>query len=341
MNQIEKVALTLGAVGLGAWWLARRSGRYAFRNKVVLVTGGSRGLGLVLARQLADEGARVAICARDVQELRAASQGLAQRPGEHLALRCDVTDPAHVRELVRTIEAHLGPIDVLVNNAGIIEVGPLETMTREDFEKAFATNFWAAFNTIEAVLPGMRARKAGRIVNVSSIGGKIAVPHLVPYSASKFALVGYSHGLRAELARDGIVVTTVCPGLMRTGSPGHALFKGQHRAEHAWFSIGDSLPLLTLRAERAARQALDACRRGDAEAVLGLPAQVAVKLHALFPNLSENVLALVNRLLPGPGGVGKETRTGQESESRASPSVLTTLSDRAAEQNKELEPARR
>src|SRR5205085_12580634 len=133
--------------------------------------------------------------------------------------------------------------------------------------------------TVEAVLPNMRKRRDGRIVNISSIGGKVSVPHLLPYCAGKFALVGYSEGLRAELSDDGIVVTTVCPWLMRTGSPRNATFNGHHKIEYAWFSIGGSLPLLTLSAECAARKILAACSRGDAEVVLDVPAWLAVRLQ--------------------------------------------------------------
>jgi len=244
-----------------------------------------------------------------------------------------------LHDLVRAVEAHFGPVDVLINNAGIIAVGPLETMTRADFEEAMNINFWGAVNAVEAVLPRMRERRDGRIVNISSIGGKVSVPHLLPYSASKFALTGYSHGLRAELARHGIVVTTICPGLMRTGSPPNAMFKGQHRKEYAWFSISDSLPLLTLSAEEAARQVLDACRHGLAEKILSLPAQLAVKFHALFPEVAADLLSLVSYLLPGPGGVGTETRLGSESTSSVSPSVLTTLTEQAAVRNNEVAAA--
>ncbi|MEJ7710408.1 MAG: SDR family oxidoreductase [Pyrinomonadaceae bacterium] len=140
--------------------------------------------------------------------------------------------------MVQRVTETLGGIDVLINNAGLIQVGPLEVMTLEDYEEAMRTHFWAPLYTILAVLPQMRRRQEGRIVNISSIGGKIAVPHLVPYSASKFALVGLSTGLRTELAKDKIVVTTVSPGLIRTGSPRNATFKGKHREEYAWFSIG-------------------------------------------------------------------------------------------------------
>src|SRR5262249_50390239 len=146
---------------------------------------------------------------------------------------CDITDRERVEEMVAVVQYRWGPVDVLINNAGTISVGPVETMTLDDYRRAMRTHFWGPLYTIHAVLPAMRRRGTGRIVNISSIGGKVSVPHLLPYNASKFALVGYSEGLRAELARDGIVVTTVCPGLMRTGSPRHAFFKGRHRAEYA------------------------------------------------------------------------------------------------------------
>src|SRR5437868_10247139 len=179
----------------------------------------------------------------------------------------------------RAARARFGRIDVLVNNAGTIEVGPMEVMTLDDYEKAMRTHFWGPLYMVLAVLPEMRARKEGRIVNVSSIGGKISVPHLLPYCASKFALTGFSEGLRAELAKDGIVVTTVCPGLMRTGSPLNAFFKGQHQAEYAWFSISDSLPISSISAQRAARQIVRACKNGDAEVILSVPAQLAALFH--------------------------------------------------------------
>jgi short-subunit dehydrogenase len=187
-----------------------------------------------------------------------------------------------------------------------------------------------------AVLPSMRQRKSGRIVNISSIGGKISIPHLVPYSASKFALVGLSKGLRAELAKDGIVVTTICPGLMRTGSPRNAEFKGQHQFEYAWFSISDALPLLTVSAENAARQIVKACRRGRAELVISIPAKVAVLFESLFPEMMAQMLAIANELLPEPDGVGTQRMKGKDSKSSWSPSWLTTLNEEAALRNNEV-----
>jgi len=328
------------AAGAGAYLLYRatRPG-YDFRGKTVLVTGGSRGLGLVLARELVNRGARVAICARSPEELDRAAFDLRQRGGRVLPVPCDLTDPDQVRRTVAEVERTLGPIDVLINNAGVIGVGPMEEMRHEDYELSLKVHLWACLYTVEAVLPGMKARGAGRIVNISSIGGKIAVPHLLPYTAGKFALVGFSNGLRAEVKRHGVVVTTVCPGLMRTGSPWNAEFKGRHEEEYAWFVIGDSVPGFSMNAVRAARKVLAACARGDAEVVLSLPAKLAVAAQGLFPTLTADVLALVNHhVLPEPGGVGPRRIKGRDSRGKT-PEVITTLTDRAAADNNELGPA--
>ncbi|MFN3648258.1 MAG: SDR family NAD(P)-dependent oxidoreductase [Armatimonadota bacterium] len=324
------------AAALGAGWMVRQARRYPLAGKVALVTGGSRGLGLVLARELARQGARLVICARGPEELERAREELASRGAEVLAVPCDVTEPDQVARMVEAAEVRFGRVDVLINNAGIIEVGPMEVMTRADYEQAMRVHFWGPLNTVTAVLPGMRERREGRIVNISSIGGKISVPHLLPYCASKFALVGFSEGLRAELLKDGIRVTTVCPGLMRTGSPRQAWFKGQHEAEYAWFKLADSLPGSSISAEKAARQIVAACRRGDAELILSLPAEIAVRFHGLFPGVTADLLGLVNRMLPGPGGIGEQKVRGAESETPLTRSWLTGLTQQAAREHNQL-----
>lgn len=323
-----------GAAIAATYLLTHRPRPYELKGRTVLITGGSRGLGLVLAREFGRAGARVAICGRDAATLDRAREDLQGRGTQVLTAACDVTVRRDVDALVQLVGERLGPIDVLVNNAGIITVGPVETMGVEDFEQAMATNFWGALHTILAVVPEMRRRGQGRIANIASIGGKISVPHLVPYSASKFALVGLSEGLRAELAKDGITVITICPGLMRTGSPRHALFKGRHRAEYAWFSISDALPGVSMDADRAARQIVESIRRGVAERVLSMPAKVAAVAGALAPGLTAELLAGVNRLLPpSHGDAGRERRTGEASTSALSPSLLTVLGERAAHRN--------
>jgi NAD(P)-dependent dehydrogenase (short-subunit alcohol dehydrogenase family) len=333
------------AIGVGALsalaLLGRKSREFDFAGKTVLITGGARGLGLILARDFAAEGARVAICSRDAEELARARAELQATGAEVFDAICDVRDQSQVNHLVQDVLTRFGQIDVLVNNAGVIQVGPLETQTQEDFENALAIHFWGAFYAMQAVLPQMKMRGAGRIVNVASIGGKVAVPHLAPYCASKFALVGLSSAMCVELAKDNIFVTTVCPGLMRTGSHVNALFKGQNEIEYALFSILNGLPLTSINATRAARQIVEACRRGDAELTISIQAQTAAKLNGLFPNLVAEINQLVNQLLPSAGGIGTNYARGKESESFAAPSILTALSDKASSENNELKPNER
>jgi NAD(P)-dependent dehydrogenase (short-subunit alcohol dehydrogenase family) len=336
-SELTVFRLTAAAGALAVLGAALRRWRaFELRDRVVLVTGGSRGLGLVLARQLVAHGAKVAICARDPDGLERARDELAARGGHVLAVPCDLTDRAQLAALVATVERELGPIDVLVNNAGVIQSGPLALMTEADFQTAMAVHFWAPYHLSRAVAEGMRRRGSGRIANITSVGGKLAAPHLLPYTASKFALVGLSEGMRAELAKDGVLVTTVVPGLMRTGSPLRALFKGKHRAEFAWFSILDSSRLTSMSAERAARRIIAAIRHGTPELVLSVQARLAIALAALAPNLVQRLLGLVNRLLPGPGGIGEATATGLDSASRLAPSLLTRTTERAARRNNEL-----
>lgn len=333
MPRLFQFAL-MGAAAWAGLHLLRTLRQYNLRGKNVLVTGGSRGLGLVLSRELLAEGANLIICARDAEELQRAFHELAPR-GHVLAMPCDMTRRAQVQQMMQIIRERVGEVDVLINNAGAISVGPIETMTLEDYEEMMRIHFWGPLYAMLEIIPGMQRRGHGRIVNITSIGGKLSVPHLVPYSASKFALVGLSEGMRAELAKDGIAVTTVCPGLMRTGSPRHAFFKGKHQEEYTWFSVSDSLPGISMSAERAARQIIAATKRGDAEVVLSVPAQAATLFHGVFPGLTADMLGLVNRLLPGPGGIGADKKEGKDSDLLAPP-WMTALSDRAAWRNNEM-----
>lgn len=329
-------AIAVGAISVAH--LVRRIVRgrpLDFDGKVVLITGGSRGLGLVLARHLARRGCRIAICARDPEGLEKARQDLEDRGAEVFAHPCDVSQPEQVRELVDAVETHFGDIDVLINNASIIQVGPVEAMTAEDFERAVAVNFWGTFHTTMAVLPRMRERRDGRIVNVTSIGGKVAVPHLLPYSVGKFAAVGFSEGLASEVAKDGIKITTVVPGLMRTGSPANALFKSKADEEFTWFTLGDSLPISSMSAERAARRIVRALRRGEAEVTLSWQAKLVRLTHGIFPAAVIRGMGWATRLLPEPGGIGKEERRGMDLATNLAPSRLTWLSNRAARRNNE------
>jgi NAD(P)-dependent dehydrogenase (short-subunit alcohol dehydrogenase family) len=324
------------ATGIAATILKRTRSPISFRGQTVFVSGGSRGLGFLLAAEFLRRGANVAISARDSEELARAQKQLTANGGEVLTVEADMTMREEAEAAVARAKNTFGSLDVLVNNAGTIAVGPLETMTIDDYRDSINTHFWGPYFAIMAALPDMQQRRAGRIVNISSIGGKISVPHLLPYSVGKFALTGFSEGLRSELLKDKVFVTTVCPGLMRTGSPRNAFFKGNNEAEYAWFSISDALPLISISATRAAKSIVDACARGDAEIVLSVPAKLATLVHGLFPDMTVDILGFINQLLPAPGGIGKDVRTGQQSKSKAAPSWLTALNERAAQQTNQI-----
>ena len=344
ITEHQKRMLAVTAVGAGvvlAAQLWRRRDAYDFAGKSVVITGGSRGLGLVLARQLAEEGAKLTLVARDEMELQRAVEDIQtlQPFAEVLPAPADVRARYQAERAIAMAVERFGHLDVLVNNAGIIQVGPIDHMKIADYEDAMLTHFWGPLYTMLAAVPHMRRAGGGRIVNISSIGGKISVPHLVPYSASKFALAGLSEGLRTELARHNIVVTTVFPGLMRTGSPVNAMFKGRRPQEYAWFAISDSLPLASISPERAAQQIIRACRYGDAELIITMQAKIAVLARTAAPELFAQTMALINQLLPGPSTRnGDVARQGRESESDlAGPSSrLTATTYRAAEEDNEM-----
>jgi short-subunit dehydrogenase len=316
MSDTDGNSGVLPALGLALWmgWreLFPQRREADLRGKVALITGGSRGLGLLLALELSRQGCRIAICARDQAELERASIQLQRQGVDTLSIPCDISDRAQVERMVAEVTRHYGNVDVLVNNAGIIQVGPLTSMTLTDFQDAMNIMFWGVVYPTLAVLPQMRERKSGWIVNITSIGGKISVPHLLPYSCAKFAAVGLSEGLRAELAADGISVTTIAPGLMRTGSHMNAFFKGKQKLEYLWFSLSATLPGISIDAERAARQIVYATKRGEAERILSTPATLAARFHGLFPGLTVDFLAMVNRLLPSGQDIGTDRSRGRD-----------------------------
>jgi len=291
--------------------LAAGRTRDDIRGEVAVVTGASRGLGLLLARELARHGCPLIICARDAAELDRAAGQLRAAGAEVTAVACDLTDEASPQRLVDTALERYGRLDIVISNAGIIQVGPVQAAQLSHYEDAVQTMALAPVRLALTALPVMRRQGHGRIVTIASIGGNLGVPHLLPYSTAKFAAVGFSEGLRAELGRGPVTVTTVVPGLMRTGSHLQARFTGQAGKEFTWFALGASLPLLSMDAERAARQIIEAVRARRAEIILTPAGQLVSRVAGLAPGLTSEVLHLVQQLtLPAPGGQRARRGTG-------------------------------
>lgn len=296
----KRVWLGAGAAGaLVGWWAARRAREQELLGRVAVVTGATRGLGLRIATELARAGCPLAICARDGHEVKETGLRLAGYGSSVMARSVDVSDPVAVGGFIDEVETHFGRVDILVNNAGIIQSGPLENMNLADFREALAIDFWGTLYTALAVLPGMRKRKSGTICNITSIGGEVSVPHLLPYSCAKAAARAFSEGLTAELAGSGVRCVTVVPWLMRTGSIPFVYYKGQQDAEMALFSTGQ-WPLVSVDADRAARRIVRAIARGEAYVSIGLLASLARQARALAPGLTVRLLAQLRRLMPAP-----------------------------------------
>ncbi|HEY6080043.1 MAG TPA: SDR family NAD(P)-dependent oxidoreductase [Polyangiaceae bacterium] len=288
------------ALGAISRWMARDTS--SLRGKVVVVCGGSRGLGRALARALLDEGAKVAICGRSPKSLEQTRAWLETASGTVLVDVCDLRREAQTRIFLDRVTRELGPIDVLIANAATIDVAPIEALEPADFHAAMQEIFATALNATLTVLPQMQARRRGTLVLISSVGGKLGVPHLAPYTAAKFAQVGFAEALRAEVSKDGVEVLSVMPGLMRTGSHLHASFGGNPERELIWFGASAVAPLLSINADRAARHVLRAIARGDRYLTFTPAARLGIWLHDRAPELWSALFAIAGRLLPSADG---------------------------------------
>ncbi len=191
-------------------------------EQVALVTGASRGIGLAIARRLGRMGARVAICARTAKALERAAHGLRQEGIEALHVPTDVTRAKEVAELVRRTRESLGPINILVNNAGVSAFGPIDELREADWDSVINANMKAAFLVSQAVAPEMMRRRNGHIINISSLAGKNFFAGGGAYCASKWGLLGLTYCMAEDLRGHGVRVSAICPGTVHTEFSPHA-----------------------------------------------------------------------------------------------------------------------
>lgn len=183
-----------------------------YKDQVVIITGGGRGIGRATALEFACEGATLVLAGRRMDALHTAAAEVQKSGGRAEVMHCDVIKEEDLQSLVGKTVHQFGKIDVLVNNAGVVTGGPIDEIDREDIGRMVGVNIWAPLRLTQLVVPHMREAKTGTIINISSIAGRMGVPYYATYSASKFAMRGFSEALRRELAPDGIHVMAVYPG---------------------------------------------------------------------------------------------------------------------------------
>ena len=186
------------------------------QGKTAIVTGGARGIGHGIVMELAKAGADVLIADLDEEAMQSVAEDVKSLGRPALTSRVDVTDFRQVQAMVDQASREFGQIDIMVNNAGAISIKPVSELTERDWDFVMEVNAKGVFFGCKAVLPYMLIRKSGRIINVASVAGKEGFPHLAHYSASKFAVVGFTNALAKEVAQDGITVNAICPGIVRT-----------------------------------------------------------------------------------------------------------------------------
>ena len=196
-----------------------------FKEKIVLVTGASSGIGYASAVQFAKEGAKLILISRNKEKLNQISEDLKKFNTSTFVYECDVSDKLQVNKTSKIILDEFGSVDILVNNAGFAVYGSVSNLTIEEIESQMATNYFGMVYFVKNFLPSMIAKKSGHIVNVASVAASFGLPGIASYCASKFAMLGFSEGLKHELKGTGVGITVVSPIMVRTNFFNHPSFK--------------------------------------------------------------------------------------------------------------------
>ncbi len=249
-------------------------------GKVAVVTGAASGIGEATARELASRGAAVVMAARSTERLKALAEKISAGGGRALAVETDVSDASSVEAMVERTVTELGSLDILVNNAGLGLSGRVAELRPEDLRHVFEVNTVGPLNCVQAALP--RMGEGGRIINVSSVVGRRAIPKVGGYCATKFALNALSDSLRVEVAGRGVTVTSVYPGTTRTAFRENSRRTGDEK--RGWRPKGVS-------PEKVAEKIADAAEKGPRDVYVTLPDRLFVAGTALLPGLTDRVLS--------------------------------------------------
>ncbi len=269
-------------------------------SQVVVITGGSMGIGEAIGKAFAQSGASIVLASRERERAEAARLRIGH-PERTLATACDVRYREDLARLLSLSLHNFGRVDVWVNNAGWGFQESVALGDMAEVRKLFDTNLFSAIEAIQAVAPVMKRQGSGTIINISSVAGQIVVPYMALYSASKFALIAVGNGARMELARYGIHVMTVCPGYVATNF-GRNAYRGAEQMRLGMARRG-------ITAERVARAVLRGYEKKSREVVVPWIHYLSIKLYQLFPSLVESAMA---RMLRPADQVPSEPQTARK-----------------------------
>ncbi|MBW4450628.1 MAG: SDR family oxidoreductase [Spirirestis rafaelensis WJT71-NPBG6] len=264
-------------------------------TNTVIITGASQGIGKATALEFARQGCNIVLAARQPERLEAAAIEVRELGREALAIPTDVRDPQQVNNLVEKALEHFGHVDVVINNAGIFALGPVEEFQLSDWQQIINTNLLGYIHVIHAILPHLLERGKGTIVNVSSIAGLDAIPYQIPYNTSKHAIAGLTKSLHAELSPKGIQVTGIYPSFIRTQIDERTIFRGkEEETTKARYDLVNTMlhtPLLE-KPEKVAKAIWKGVKNQRADVIVG-QAKLWTTMYHLFPGLMKPLFRVV------------------------------------------------
>jgi NAD(P)-dependent dehydrogenase (short-subunit alcohol dehydrogenase family) len=260
-----------------------------FRDRWALVTGAARGIGRATAELLVNRGVRLVLCDVEHDPLEELGHTLRARQGTVLTYRVDVGDREAMRAFAEWTLERVDAIDLLVNNAGVLELGGIEDTPWSAWEHVIRVNLWGVIHGCRYFVPAMRKQGRGRVVNVASCAGEVGVSSLLAYTTTKFGVVGFSQAMRAELAKEGVGVSVVCPGLVSTNIVDQDRFEGELRSKLRGLLQRHGLP-----PEKVARAIVDAAEHNRAVVPVGAQAHAIHWAGRVFPGSAPNWLKVAS-----------------------------------------------
>jgi len=292
-----------GIGGLAGYFAFKRKKRqFTYQGKVVLVTGGARGLGYIMARQLVEEGAKVIICARDADQLDKAYVLLRNHGEVTYPYVCDITEKENIVQLAYFIKKRFGRLDVLINNTGTITINPIEQLPLNNYKKFIESHLWGPMQLVRVLIPLLSKSREAKIVNIFSVGGKISLAKSQPYDVNEIVHAVFYDNISRVITGKNIKLTAIYPEFKDQDLPVNLKLKGHSEQELAWSKFNESRPLISLYAENVGKQILKTAQIGKKTLTLPFPRELARIVNNINTELNLTLCQLVDHLVPHDSG---------------------------------------